>query len=71
MKPKAPATAAVSLEDQIEELKRELAKRREVYPRWVEQGKLSFPLSEHRIKCLAAAIETLEQQHAKQNPKLL
>jgi hypothetical protein len=50
-----------SLADQIAELKRELALRRRVYPRWVENGKLSYPLSTHRMGAMQAAIETLER----------
>lgn len=56
----------MNLEDVIKELKRELATRRSVYPRWVEFGKLSQATADHRIKAIEVAIENLEAQTAQQ-----
>jgi len=58
------------LADQIAELKRELVLRRRVYPRWVEQGRLSYPLSTHRMGAIQAAVETLEKLQLQENPML-
>jgi len=66
----AALVSTFSLADQIAELKRELALRRRVYPRWVENGKLSYEMSTHRMGAMQAAVETLEKLQAKESPEL-
>ncbi len=41
----------------LQEIGRELAKRRDVFPRWVKEGKLSQKLADERINRLQAAYE--------------
>lgn len=66
----AALVSTFTLADQIAELKRELALRRRVYPRWVENGKLSYEMSTHRIGAMQAAVETLEKLQAKESLEL-
>jgi hypothetical protein len=44
----------------LKELARELEMRRSVYPRWVQQNKLSAKTAEHRIQVIEAAIALIE-----------
>jgi hypothetical protein len=54
----------VSLDAQIEELKREQAIRATVYPRWIASGSLKVSTARRRTAALAAAIASLEQLKA-------
>jgi cell division FtsZ-interacting protein ZapD len=47
------------LNQQIAELERELKKRRQVYPRWIEIGKIDETTADYRIRCLQATIQQL------------
>jgi len=49
----------VSIEEQIACVERELALRRRVYPRWVEQGRMAEAKAAHEIGCMEAALDTL------------
>lgn len=49
----------VSLEEQIQELERELALRERVYPKWVEAGRMSQREAQQRYLALRAALTTL------------
>lgn len=44
----------------LKELRRELATRKALYPRWVQQGRISGHDADHRTACMQAAIERLE-----------
>lgn len=50
----------ISLNQQIEEIERELKMRRSVYPRWVSAGKLRRGEAEYQIARMEAAKATLE-----------
>jgi hypothetical protein len=52
-------TDRFSIHQQIEEIDRELRKRREVYPRWVRQGKLRQSEAEYFLARMTAARKTL------------
>lgn len=52
------------LHQQIAELERELAMRREVYPGWIELGRIKEATANYRIRCLEAAIEQLKARKA-------
>lgn len=54
------SAAPVTLAQQIEELRRELGQRRNVYPRLVEAGKLSAARAARQTYVLEAAVATLE-----------
>lgn len=51
----------VSLADQIACVKREVAMRRKVYPRWVAAGKMTQAKADTEISCMLAAAATLHQ----------
>lgn len=52
------------LRQQIEELERELGKRRQVYPRLIEKGTLTPAISAYRIRCLQETIKHLKARKA-------
>lgn len=54
-----PTVDDVRHEDIIEELERELAMRRKVYPRWITSGKIDQVTATRRILVLEAALERL------------
>lgn len=68
------APAAVSIERQIAAVRDELRKRRSLYPRWVEAGRMTAQEAEDRIAAMDAARATLEavreQQRAAVEPQL-
>lgn len=55
----ARVAAPVPLEDQIACVERELAMRRNVYPRWVKQGKLSQTNADIEMRRMEAVLATL------------
>lgn len=54
-------TSEVPIEDQIACLKRELAMRRGVYPRWVQQHKLTQANADKEMARMEAALATLQR----------
>lgn len=48
-----------TLDQQIASLKREIAMRKNVYPKWVTLGKMRASESEHEIGAMTAALHTL------------
>lgn len=50
----------IPLKDQIAEVRRELAIRRRVYPRWVEQNQLTLAAMLRQLARLEAVLATLE-----------
>jgi hypothetical protein len=57
--------SAISLDDQVKEVKREIAMRKRVYPRWVAQGKMDKALADKKLAIMEAALATLEDLQAK------
>ena len=53
--------AEVSLPEQLDAAKRELALRRRTYPRWVSAGKMKQAKADHEIAAMAAIVGTLER----------
>jgi hypothetical protein len=51
----------VSYKDQLACAKRELAMRRGVYPRWVENARLTQDKADKEIAAMEAIVETLER----------
>jgi hypothetical protein len=47
-------------QDQINEVKREIAIRQRVYPRWVADGKLTQAKADRQIEVMQAVLATLE-----------
>jgi hypothetical protein len=50
----------ISIEQQIQAAERELSMRRRVYPRRVDDGKMTPEKSAHEIAAMEAIIETLK-----------
>lgn len=51
---------AISLNQQIDEVKRELAKRSEVYPHMVHSGKMRQSIADYQVERMQAVLKTLE-----------
>ena len=58
---------ATTIREEIEELKRELRTRRQVYPGWQATGKITSKEAEHRKACLESTIERLEALDCQQS----
>lgn len=52
-------SAPVSLQDQLECAKRELAMRRRVYPKFVDSGRMTPRSAEREIRAMSAIVDTL------------
>lgn len=51
----------ISRDDEIQELERELAIRRRVFPRWVSDGRITQAKADRQIAVMASAIESLHR----------
>lgn len=51
--------ARITIHHQIQEIERELAMRRRVYPRWVRLGKIRKMDADHRVEVLESILEEL------------
>jgi len=49
-----------TLDEQVASLKRELALRVRIYPKWIAKGTMSQHKAEHEIDCVRDAITSLE-----------
>ena len=56
----------ITLAEQIDEARRELALRRTCYPQWVKSGKLTHEDAYHQLQCMEAIITTLLRLDAEQ-----
>jgi hypothetical protein len=52
----------ITISDQIAEVKREIALRETVYPRWVQQWKLSEAQAARQIAVMRSILADLEEQ---------
>jgi hypothetical protein len=59
----------ITLVEQIAELQRELQMRQRVYPRWVDQGRLSQSTAAAQILTMTAALATLQDLAKKTGPQ--
>jgi hypothetical protein len=50
----------ISLNQQIDEVERELKMRRDVYPRQVNSGKLRQSMADYQMERMAAVLNTLQ-----------
>lgn len=55
---------AVTIDRQIQCVKRELSMRKHVYPKWVTNGKITQQSSDDEIAAMQAVLGTLEQVKA-------
>lgn len=51
----------ITLQEEIEELKRELNMRTEKYPEWINLRKIKPDVARHRWRCLNKTIKRLEK----------
>ena len=49
----------VTTREVLDELHRELNMRLSVFPKWVKDGRLTQRAADHRIECIAKAIEII------------
>ena len=54
-------SAAFSLDEQIDEVRREIDMRERVYKRWVELRRMSQATADRQIACMRAVLETLRR----------
>lgn len=52
--------APITLDEQIECVRREIGMRNRVYPRWVTIGRITQAHADHQIASMTAALATLE-----------
>jgi len=57
----APTVDDVSLEDQLACVERELAMRRQAYPRWVASDRMSPEQAGRELLCMEAVLATLQR----------
>lgn len=50
----------ISIEDEIQELEREVSLRKRVYPRWVFQGRISQAKADRQIAVMQSIINRLK-----------
>jgi len=53
-------TDIITTKDKLASAKRELAMRRGVYPKWVDNGRMSAGKSAHEIACMEAIVADYE-----------
>ena len=51
----------MTIEDQIKAVEREISMRRRVYPRWVENKRMSQEKADKEIATMEAVLETLKE----------
>ena len=49
-----------TLEQQMACVKREIAMRKNVYPKWVQSGRMKAEAADHEINCMTAVLRSLE-----------
>lgn len=49
------------LSEQLTSAKRELALRRNAYPKWVANGRMSQAAADHEIECMEAVVESIQK----------
>ncbi|MGD1842275.1 MAG: hypothetical protein ACFB0B_15465 [Thermonemataceae bacterium] len=51
----------MTIDQQIEELERELQMRQKVYPNWVDWNRIDRAVADYRLEVLEACIKTLKK----------
>lgn len=62
--------SAISLDEQIASVRREISMRERVYPRWVESKRLAQQKADAETNAMRAVLATLEGLRAQQRPGL-
>jgi len=60
----------ITIDQQIAEVKREIGMRERVYPRFIEQKRITQAQADERITILQSVLETLERIRDEQRPRL-
>ncbi len=60
----------MTLDDQIACIRRELSMRQRVYPRWVDDGRMTQAKADHEVNTMMAVLATLERLQQQQRPGL-
>ena len=55
----APAKPPVSITEQMSCVEREIALRRNVYPKWVKSGKMKQQAADYQLQAMCAVLKTL------------
>ncbi len=58
----------ITLAEQSDEARRELALRRKLYPQWIKSGTLDHSTAYYQLHCLEAIVKTLMRLDAEQRP---
>jgi hypothetical protein len=61
---------AISYEEQLAEARREIALRERVYPRWINEGKMSSFRAKRHIEVMRAIADTLAELAKQASPEL-
>lgn len=56
----AKASRVKTIAEQLDAAERELAMRRRVYPKWVQDQKMTQAKADHETECMASIVKTLE-----------
>jgi hypothetical protein len=56
----AGGESGYTIEQQMACVKREIAMRKNVYPKWVMSGRMKPEAADHEINCLIAVLRSLE-----------
>jgi len=64
------AAPMITIDQQIAEVKREIGMRERVYPRFIEQKRITQAQADERITILQSVLETLERIRDEQRPRL-
>ncbi len=59
----------MTLEQQIACVRRELAMRQRVYPKWVTAGRMTQQQADHEVNAMTAVLATLERVQSEQRAK--
>lgn len=62
-------TQQITLDEMSDEIKRELATRRRVYPRWIEEGKIKEEVADFRVLVLEALLIRIGDEIKKSAPQ--
>ena len=59
----------IPLHRQLAAVRNEISKRRRLYPRWVQQSKLTESEAADRIECMVAVLDTLTKLKAAEDER--
>ncbi len=59
-------TDQLPIDDLVECVNRELKLRKRVYPRWIDDGRMTQKKSDHEIRCMAAILALLQREQQKE-----